>query len=174
MPTATAVGAGFRLRVQYPPAGWDAAPRVIPALRSPHELCVLSNRRLRTLPAVSEQNTPDVSGLGVSGCLIWMYYEVLGDPAIDDPGRPPIPDYRRYSYPLVYSESQVFPRLDYDWGEDLIWRRLGHNLAPVPGRPEPAALTVMIWEGRRLARADLRAAKQIVTSVEVLGAALRG
>lgn len=169
MPTATATGEGFSLRVRYPPAGWDVAPQVVPALRSPHELCALSNRRLRILPRVSEQNTPDVSGLGAAGCLIWIYYQVLGDPAIEDPERPPIPDYSRYSYPLVYGESQLFPRLDYDWGADLIWRRLGHNLRPVPARPEPAALTVMIWEGRRLPAADLRAVKQIVTSVSVSG-----
>src|SRR5487761_1784305 len=135
MPTATATGEGFSLRVRYPPAGWDVAPRVVPALRAPHEMCALSNRRLRILPAVSDQNTPDVTGLGASGCLIWIYYEVLGDPAIDDPARPLIPDYRRYSYPLVYSEAQVFPERDYDWGANLIWRRLGHNLDPVPARP---------------------------------------
>jgi hypothetical protein len=174
MPTATATGEGFSLRVQYPPAGWDVAPRVVPALRSPHEMCALSNRRLRILPAVSDQNTPDLSGLGPGGCLIWIYYEVLGDPAIDDPARPLIPDYHRYSYPLVYGESQVFPPLDYDWGEDLIWRRLGHNLRPDPARPQQAALTVMIWEGRRLATADLRTAKQIVTSIEVSGTSLPG
>lgn len=175
MPTATAAGEGFSLRVQYPPAGWDVAPRVVPALRSPHELCALSNRRLRILPRVSDQNTPDVGGLGAAGCLIWIYYQVLGDPVIDDPARPPIPDYGRYSYPLVYGESQVFPRrLDYDWGPDLIWRRLGHNLAPSPARPEPAALTVMIWEGRRLPAADLRAARQIVTSVSVSSAPAAG
>lgn len=168
MPTATATGQGFSLRIQYPPAGWDAAPGVVPALRSPHELCALSNRRLRILPAVSGQNIPDVGGLGASGCLIWIYYQVLGDPAIDDPARPLIPDYSRYSYPLVYGEAQIFPpRLDYDWGTDLIWRRLGHNLPPTPARPEPAALTVMIWEGRRLNAGDLRAAREIVTSVSV-------
>jgi hypothetical protein len=168
MPTATATGEGFSVRVRVPPAGWDVAPRVIPALRSPHELCVLSNRRLRTLPVTSDQNTPDVTGLGASGCLIWIYYEVLGDPVIDDPARPPIPDYSRYSYPLVYGESQVFPPgVDYDWGTSLIWRRLGYNLAPAPARPEPAALTVMIWEGRRLPAGDLRMARQIVTSVAV-------
>lgn len=170
MPTATATGEGFSLRVRYPPAGWDVAPRVVPALRSPHELCALSNRRLRILPRVSEQNTPDVSGLGVAGCLIWIYYQVLGDPAIDDPERPLIPDYRRYSYPLVYGESQVFPpRADYAWGTELTWRRLGHNLGPAPARPEPAALTVMIWEGRQLPAASLRAAQQIVASVSVSG-----
>lgn len=168
MPTATATGKGFSLRVRYPPAGWDVAPRVIPALQSPHELCVLSNRRLRTLPVTSDQNTPDVAGLGASGCLIWIYYQVLGDPVIDDPARPPIPDYSRYSYPLVFGESQVFPRnLDYDWGTDLIWRRLGHNLAPTPARPEPAALTVMIWQGRQLPTSDHRATQDIVTSVSV-------
>ena len=168
MPTATATGKGFGLRVRYPPAGWDIASRVVPALRSPHELCALSNRRLRTLPVTSDQNTPDVSGLGPSGCLIWIYYEVLGDPAIDDPARPPIPDYSRYSYPLAYGESQVFPPdLDYDWGTNLTWRRLGRNLAPTPARPQPAALTVMIWAGRRLAASDLRATQEIVASVSV-------
>lgn len=168
MPTAAATGNGFRLSVRYPQAGWHVAPSVVPALRSPHELCALSNRRLRTLPATSDQNTPDVSGLDASGCLIWMYYEVLNDPAIDDPARPPIPDYNRYSYPLVYSQAQVFPRRrDYAWGAELTWRRAGHNLAPVPARPDPAALTVMIWEGTRASADDLRAAAAIVASVSV-------
>lgn len=170
MPTATATGNGFSLSVRYPRAGWDFAPRVVPALRSPHELCALSNRRLRALPVTSDQNTPGIGGLDASGCLIWIYYEVLGDPVIDDPARPPIPDYSRYSYPLVYGESQVFPpQLDYDWGANLTWRRLGHNLAPGPARPQPAALTVMIWEGRRLSVDDLRAAEAIVSSVSVSG-----
>jgi hypothetical protein len=168
MVTATATGQGFRLTVRYPPAGWDFAPSVVPALRSPHELCAISNRRLRRLPATGDHNTPDVTALGVSGYLIWIYYEVRGDPVIDDPARPPIPDYRRFSYPLVYSESQVFPTgVDYAWGSDLIWRRVGHNLAPTPARPEPAALTVMIWEGARVSAADLRAAEAIVASVRV-------
>jgi hypothetical protein len=168
MLTATATGRGFTLTVRYPPAGWDFAPSVVPALRSPHELCAISNRRLRRLPATSDQNTPDVGGLGASGHLIWIYYEVRGDPVIDDPARPPIPDYRRYSYPLVYGESQIFPvGVDYAWGADLIWRRAGRNLAPTAARPEPAALTVMIWEGARVSAADLRAAEAIVASVRV-------
>lgn len=168
MHTRTAAGNGFRLSVRYPSAGWDFAPSVVPALRSPHELCAISNRRLRRLPANSDENTPDVGGLGASGHLIWMYYEVLGDPVINDPARPPIPDYSRYSYPLVYGESQVFPaRLDYGWGSDLIWRRVGHNLAPSATRPEPAALTVMIWEGAKVSAADLHAARAVVASVRV-------
>jgi hypothetical protein len=168
MLTRTETGQGFRMTVRYPSAGWDFAASVVPALRSPHELCAISNRRLRRLPATSDQNTPDVAGLGASGYLIWIYYEVRGDPVIDDPARPPIPDYRRYSYPLVYAESQVFPtRIDYDWGSELIWRRVGHNLAPTAARPEPAALTVMIWEGARVSAADLRAAEAIVASVRV-------
>jgi hypothetical protein len=129
---------------------------------------VLSNRRLRKLPATSDRNTPDVSRLDAAGCLIWIYYEVLNDPVIDDPARPPIPDYSRYSYPLAYSESQVFPRRrDYAWGADVIWRRVGRNLAPTPARPHPAALTVMIWEGTRIPAEDLRAAEAIVASVSV-------
>jgi hypothetical protein len=167
MLTRTATGQGFRMTVQYPPAGWDFARSVVPALRSPHELCAISNRRLRRLPATSDENTPDVDGLGASGHLIWIYYQVRGDPAIDDPAQPPIPDYHRYSYPLVYGESQIFPRLDYDWGPDLIWRRVGHNLAPTAARPEPTALTVMIWEGTGVSAADLRAAQAIVASVRV-------
>lgn len=168
MPIRTAAGNGFSLSVEYPPAGWDFAARVVPALRSPHELGALSNRPLRTLPATSDQNTPDVSALDGSGLLIWMYYEVLNDPVINDPARPPIPDYRRYSYPLVYDEAQVFPRRrDYAWGADLIWRRVGHNLGSAPGRPDPAALTVMIWAGTRVAAHDLRAAEAIVASVRV-------
>jgi hypothetical protein len=168
MRTRTAAGNGFRLTVRHPSAGWDFASSVVPALRSPHELCAISNRRLRRQPANSDENTPDVGGLGASGHLIWMYYEVRGDPVIDDPARPPIPDYGRYSYPFVYSESQVFPaHVDYDWGSDLVWRRVGHNLAPSAARPEPAALTVMIWEGTRVSAADLHAARAIVASVRV-------
>jgi hypothetical protein len=117
---------------------------------------------------VSDENTPDVSGLGSSGYFIWIYYEIKNDPLIGDPGRPPIPDYSRYSYPLVYGESQVFPRQrDYSWGMNLIWRRVGHNLPPTPARPDAAALTVMIWEGARVSAGDLRAAEAIVASVSV-------
>jgi hypothetical protein len=168
MPTAAATGNGFRLTVSYPPGGWDVAPRVVPALLSPHELCAISNRPLRRLPATSDQNTPDLSGLGPAGCLIWIYYEVRSDPAIADPGRPPIPDYSRYAYPLVYAEAQVFPRnLDYAWGADFTWRRAGRNLAPTPARPHPAALTVMTWEGPRLPAADRQAVAAIMASVRI-------
>jgi hypothetical protein len=141
---------------------------VVPALRSPHELCALSNRPLRKGPATGDENTPDVSGLDAAGCLIWIYYEVQGDPLVDDPGRPPIPDYSGYSYPLDYGESQVFSgQRDYSWGTGLIWRRVGHNLSPVPARPHRAALTVMIWEGMRVTAGDLRAARAIVSSVSI-------
>jgi hypothetical protein len=168
MRTQTAAGNGFRISVRYPSAGWDYASSVVPALRSPHELCAISNRRLRRLPATSDENTPDAGSLGASGHLIWMYYEVAGDPVIDDPARPPIPDYGRYSYPLVYGEAQVFPaHRDYGWGSDLIWQRAGHNLAPSAARPEPAALTVMTWKGTRVPAADLHAARAIVASVRV-------
>src|SRR5579859_7038199 len=119
MPVATATGHGFRLTMGYPAAGWHAAPRLVPALRSPHELHALSNRPLRPLPLTSDQNTPDVARLGPEGCLIWIYYEVLGDPAIDDPAPPPIPDYSRFSYPLDYAEAQVFGQRDYEWGTGL-------------------------------------------------------
>jgi len=154
--------------VQYPETGWYAASSVVPALHSPHELCVISNRRLRQVPATSEQNTPDISALDAAGYLIWFYYEMLGDSAIRDPQRPPIPDYRRYSYPLVYSDSQVFPaQLKYDWSEQILWRRLGHNLAPTARRPEPTAITVMIWEGIRASVQDLHAAEAMVASVSI-------
>lgn len=167
MPIQAATGPGFTLSVRYPSAGWDFAPSVVPALRSPHELCALSNRPLRKLPAQSAENTPDVSGLGASGLLIWIYYEARNDQLINDRARPPIPDYSRYSYPLVYGEAQVFPARDYSWGTDLIWRRVGHNLAPAPARPGPVAVTVMIWEGARVSAGDLRAAEAIVASVSV-------
>jgi hypothetical protein len=167
MPIRTATGPGFTVSVRYPSAGWDFAPSVVPALRSPHELCALSNRPLRTLPAVSEENTPDVSRLGASGLLIWVYYEVRSDPLTNDPGRPPIPDYSRYSYPFDYGEAQVFPARDYAWGADLSWRRVGHNLAPALTRPDPVAVTVMVWQGTRVSAADLRAAGAIVASVSV-------
>jgi hypothetical protein len=163
--TRTAAGHGFTLSVRYPSAGWDFAQSVVPALRSPHELCALSNRPLRKLSARSAENTPDVSGLGASGVLIWIYYEMRNDPLIKDPGAPPIPDYSRYSYPLAYGEAQIFPARDYSWGTDLNWRRVGHNLAPVPARPEAVAVTVMIWEGVRVPAVDLRAAEAIVASV---------
>jgi len=128
------------------------------------------------VPITSEQNTPDISALGATGYLIWIYYEILGkvprggpgNPVIRDPERPPIPDYSRYSYPLVYSESQVFPvQLDYDWSEQILWRRVGHNLAPTARRPEPAAVTVMIWEGTRASAHDVDAAEAIVASVSI-------
>ena len=78
MVTRDGDGRGFTLTVRYPPAGWDFAPSVVPALRSPHELCAISNRRLRRLPATSDQNTPDVGGLGASGHLIWIVLPSAG------------------------------------------------------------------------------------------------
>jgi hypothetical protein len=127
---------------------------------------------LRKLPVTSDQNTPDVSALGATGILIWIYYEVLGEvlgnPVIRDPERPPIPDYSRFSYPLVYGESQLFPpQLAYDWSSSILWRRVGRNLEPNTQRPEPAALTVMIWEGMRASADDLRTAETVVGSVSV-------
>jgi hypothetical protein len=172
VPTRKTAGRGFNLTVQYPEAGWYAASGVVPNLYSPHELCVMSNRPLRKVPLTSDQNHPDINALGNTGCLIWVYYEVLGEvlgnPVTPDPERPPIPDYSRYSYPLAYSESQVFPpQLGYDWSSNVLWRRLGHNLAPTAQRPEPAALTVMIWEGNRAAADDLHAVEAVVRSVSV-------
>jgi hypothetical protein len=169
--TQKAAGLGFDLTVKYP-TGWHVASRVVPNLYSPHELCAISNRPLRQVPATSDQNTPDVSAIDAKGYLIWIYYEVLGEvlgnPVIRDPERPPIPDYSRYSYPLVYSESQLFPmQLAYDWGPDILWRRVGHNLTPTAQRPQHAALTVMIWEGTRTSADDLRAVEQVVASVSI-------
>ena len=169
MRTRTAAGNGFTLTVGYPENGWFAAPSVVPALRSPHELCVLSNRHLQKAPVTSQQNQPDLGNLDAAGLLIWIYYEVYGDPAINDPTRPPIPDYSHYSYPLVYSEAQVFPRqVDYEWSSDLVWMRLGHNLPPNQQRPERAALTVMIWQGTQASPGDLRATKDIVNSISAV------
>jgi len=172
MRTRTAAGKGFTMSVVHPESGWHVAPRVVPALHSPHELCVISNRPLRLVPITSEQNTPDVSSLGAHGFLVWIYYEVLGvvegDPVCHDPTRPPIPDYSRYSYPLVYSEAQLFPvQLGYDWSSSILWRRLGRNLAPTTERPQRAALTVMVWEGTKASTDDLRAVEEMVASVSV-------
>ena len=164
-----AAGLGFNLTVEYPEAGWYVASGVVPNLYSPHELCVISNRPLRQVPVTSEQNIPDVSALGAAGYLLWIYYEVLGEvpgnPVTRDPQRPPIPDYSRYSYPFVYSESQVFPgNQSYS---NLLWRRLGHNLGPTARRPEPAALTIMIWEGIRATAHDAHATEAMVASVSI-------
>jgi hypothetical protein len=127
---------------------------------------VLSNRHLRKASVTSQQNQPDLGNLDAAGLLIWIYYQVYGDPAIGDPERPLIPDYSQYSYPLVYSEAQVFPqRVDYEWSSDLVWMRLGHNLPPNRKRPERAALTVMIWEGTQASAGDLQATKDIVKSI---------
>lgn len=172
MQTLKAVGLGFELTVKHP-WHWHVASRVVPNLYSPHELCTISNRPLRQVPITSDQNRPDVSALGSKGYLIWIYYEVLGEvlgnPIIRDPERPPIPDYSRYSYPLEYRESQLFPvQLDYEWDSSLLWRRVGHNLSPTARRPEPAALTVMIWEGIRASADDLRIVEEIVASVSVV------
>ena len=167
MLTRTAAGDGFSLSVKYPETGWYVASSVVPALHSPHELCVISNRRLRRVPITSEENTPDIRALDAAGYLIWIYYEVLGD-HIFDPRRPPIPDYSRYSYPLVYSESQLFPvQLHYDWSEQILWRRVGHNLGPTRRRPQRAAVTVMIWEGTHASDRDVNAAEAMVASVSI-------
>lgn len=172
MPIHKAAGLGFNLAVQYPQTGWHVAAGVVPNLYSPHELCVMSNRPLRPVPVTSDQNHPDMSALGTTGCLIWIYYEVLGEvlgnPVTPDPSRPPIPDYSRYSYPLVYSESEMFPpQLTYDWSSNVLWRRLGRNLPPNAQRPEPAALTVMIWEGTQASADDLHAIETVVGSVSI-------
>jgi hypothetical protein len=163
MPTRTAAGNGFNLTVEYPESGWHVASKVVPALRSPHELCAISNRPLRQVPITSEENRPDISALGAAGYLIWIYYEVLGDPVIGDPELPPIPDYSRYSYPLAYNESQVL----YGWSSSILWRRLGHNLAPTAQRPERAALTVMIWEGTSASADDRHVIEAMVASASI-------
>jgi hypothetical protein len=171
MQTRKAAGLGFSLTVKHP-ASWHFASSVVPNLYSPHELCAISNRPLRQVPVTSDQNRPDISTLGRKGYLIWIYYEVLGevlgDPVIRDPQRPPIPDYSRYSYPFVYSESQLFPvQLDYEWGSSILWRRVGRNLAPTARRRNPAALTVMIWEGTSASADDMRAVEAVVASVSI-------
>ncbi len=171
MQTRKAAGRGFNLTVKYP-AAWHVASSVVPNLYSPHELCVISNRPLRRVPSNSSQNRPDISALGAKGYLIWIYYEVLGEvlgnPVIRDPERPPIPDYSRYSYPLVYSESELFPvQLDYEWGPNILWRRVGHNLPATARRRDPGALTVMIWEGTSASADDLRAVEEVVASVSI-------
>lgn len=168
MSTRIAAGHGFTLSVEYPDVGWYVASKVVPALHSPHELCVISNRPLRQVPVTSEQNIPDISALDAAGYLIWIYYEVLGDPVIGDPQRPPIPDYSRYSYPLAYSESQLFSvQKKYDWSNRILWRRVGHNLAPTAKRAERAALTVMIWEGAGASANDVDAAEATVASIAI-------
>jgi hypothetical protein len=131
---------------------------------------VISNRRLREVPVTSRLNRPDLNNLDAAGLLLWIYYEVYGDPVIDDPTKPPIPDYSHYSYPLVYSEAQVFPQqIDYEWSSDLVWMRLGHNLPPNQQRPERAALTVMIWKGTQANAGDLQATRDMVKSVSATG-----
>lgn len=47
MSTQTAQGSGFGMTVAVPEEGWYAAPSVVPALRSPHELTAISNRPLQ-------------------------------------------------------------------------------------------------------------------------------
>jgi len=166
-----AAGLGFRLAIDYPER-WHVLSRAVPNLYTPRELCTISNRPIRPVPITSQQNRPNLSYLDASGVLIWVYYEVHGEvmtqPPIRDPLRPPIPDYSRYSYPLVYGESQLFPRLlDYEWSPDILWRRVGRNLAPTAARPERAALTVMVWEGVRTSTADVRSIEEVVASVSV-------
>jgi hypothetical protein len=167
--TQTAQGDGFGLSLECPTSGWYTAPSVVPALRSPHELLAVSNRSLKQVPITSEENRPAIDDLDPSSFFIWVYYEVLGDPVIGDPSKPPIPDYSRFSYPFVYSESQVFPaQTAYDWNSsDFIWRRVGRNLAPTLSRPQPAALTVMVWEGTNTSASDARTTEAIVESVSV-------
>jgi hypothetical protein len=165
----TAVGDGFTVSLSYPDSGWYVAPSVIPALRSPHELFALSNRTLEKIPSTSEANQPLIQDLDAGSYFIWGYYEVLGDPVIGDPARPPIPDYSRFRYPFAYRDSEVFPAQSaYDWdASKFLWRRVGLNLAPSAARPQRAAFTVMIWEGTSTAAADVRAAEAIVASVSV-------
>jgi hypothetical protein len=161
-------GSAFALSASLPAAGWYTAPSVVPALHSPHELCAISNRPLQQVPPTSELNHPAIEPLDAAAIFLWVYYEVLGDPAIDDPERPPIPDYARYSYPFVYSESEVFPvQPVYDWDHTrFVWRRVGRNLPPTAARPQPTALTVMIWEGVQAKANDLQAARTTVASIQ--------
>lgn len=171
MQTRKAAGLGFRLTIDYPER-WHIVSRAVPNLYSPRELCTLSNRPIRQVPVTSSQNRPNLKDLDASGFLIWVYYEVHGQvmtqPPIRDPLRPPIPDYSRYSYPLVYGESQLFPvQLDYEWRSDVLWRRVGHNLAPTAARPEATALTVMVWEGVRTSEEDVRSIEEVVASISV-------
>jgi hypothetical protein len=175
--TETATGDGFAVNAKYPTVGWYAAPAVVPALRSPHELCAISNRPLKIVPSTSEENRPAIDELDPASMFIWVYYEVLGDPVIGDPTRPPIPDYSRFSYPFVYRESEVFAaQTAYNWSSSSFqWRRVGLNIAPTASRPQPTALTVMVWEGTKSSAADVSATDAIVRSITVsnsVGAAL--
>lgn len=169
--THTAKGSGFAISAEYPASAWYVAPSVVPALHSPHELGSISNRPLQQVPASSEENRPAVDLLDAAAVYVWIYYEVLGDPSIGDASRPPIPDYSGFSYPFEYNESQVFPaHAAYDWDPAVLtWRRLGRNLPPNVQRAQPAALTVMVWEGTRASVEDVRAAEAIVKSVSVAG-----
>lgn len=164
----SAPGDGFYITLEYPRPGWHHASKVVPWLRSPHELATISNRPLQKVPKGNYQNVPMVQVLDAGAYLIWVYYQVFRDPSIDDPHHPLIPDYTRFSYPFEYSEAQLFPpQLDYEWSRNLLWRRVGLNLPPTPARPEKAALTVMFWEGTRASVADTRVAEAIVRSVSV-------
>jgi hypothetical protein len=169
MAPRTATGEGFTLTVSSPPEDWYAAASVVPALRSPHELFAFSNRPLQQVPPATEENHPAIGELDSAAMFIWGYYEVLGDPEIGDPSRPPIPDYSRYSLPFAYNDSEAFPSQSaYDWSPtNFIWRRIGLDLPPNAQRAQRAALTVMVWEGTTSSVDDVSVAASILSSVAV-------
>lgn len=167
----SAIETNQSVSVDVPTTGWYASQSVVPTLKAPHELFALSNRPLVQVPASTpDAHMPLIEELDPAAFFVWGYYEVLCDPwlGLGPTICPPIPEYGgRFSYPFVYSDSEVFPSQNaFDWSPtDFVWRRLGRDLPPTTGRTEPAALTVMVWEGTQSTLADTQAAIDIVASI---------
>lgn len=147
------------VNVQYP-SDWHAVKKCVPKLVIPRELFAISNRPIVQTPLDSSQPRPMIQALSARDMFVWCYSQVPGDP---DPVHPDaVPDYSRYSMPLRYLESEVFPSTDArEWdSSDFLWRRVGFDTDGV-------VVTVWVWEGTKADAPLISAAEEIVGSVRL-------
>lgn len=150
-------GRPVALRARYPDS-WYFSEKPVPALSIPRQLFGLSTRPISLVPEDSAQPRPMVSDLGADAMFVWCYCQSPLDPDPSDPDV--VPDYSRFSFPLQYRESEVFPSYDArEWrSADFLWRRVGFTVGGW-------TVTVWIWEGTRATEQDVADAETIVASV---------
>lgn len=142
------------------PSGWDVARSAVPNLVHPHELVAMSNRPIQPTPADSSQPRPMIASLDPAAIFVWAYFQHKDDPemtAAED-----LPDYERFTLPLDYSDSEVFPAYEArEWDpRNFLWRRVGL-------RVRDTWLTVWMWEGMAAKLTDVDALKAIVKSIQL-------
>jgi hypothetical protein len=140
------------------PEGWFFARKAVPKLVVPRELFVAATSELKATPSETSQPRPWVQTLTASDMVVWCYHQRPEDPDPLDPLA--VPDYSRFTLPLAYSESEVFPSTDArEWSPAVfLWRRIGFPLGS-------ARVSVWIWEGTRAQNEALQATERLLASV---------